>query len=182
MATIAAGLITRFDLNTTTGYWVGSLILLGLGLGTSGQQAMMVVQTVLEGSDISLGTSILIFAQTLCGSVFLSVSENVLQAKLVSELKSRVPSVDPAVVVGQGASGLKSAMSQLYPADVVRGILKSYAKAMQSIFIIGLVLVSVGLLGVPFIEWKSVKGKKERPTAKGTQENVQDDSTAAEMA
>ncbi|KAJ9150791.1 Major facilitator superfamily transporter [Pleurostoma richardsiae] len=165
---VASGLIVRFDLNTSTGYWMGSLILLGLGIGTCGQQSMMVPQTILTGADISLGTSLMIFAQTISGTIFLSVCQNVFQEKLLHELESRVPAADPAVVIAHGASGLKSAMGDIYPKDVVDGILRAYSDAMQNIWIISVVLACLSILGVMLVEWKSVK--KDKKSSNGSLE------------
>ncbi len=66
---------------------------LGGGLGV--QQPLMVPQTVLAGADISLGTSLILFTQTISGAVFLSAGTNVLRDRLISELEELVPQVDP---------------------------------------------------------------------------------------
>jgi hypothetical protein len=58
ISAVASGLMLRFGLNTSTVYWAITLVLSGMGFGLGGQQCMMVPQTVLQGEDIALGTSV----------------------------------------------------------------------------------------------------------------------------
>ncbi|OAA66814.1 Major facilitator superfamily domain, general substrate transporter [Niveomyces insectorum RCEF 264] len=178
LTSVATGLITRFYLNTSTGYWIGCLVLLGIGTGLGGQQALMVPQTVLQGRDIALGTSTMIFMQTMSGTIFLSVSANVFQGRLVAELARRAPDVDPQVVVGSGASGIQAAMSALYSEADVQAILASYALGLRRVFLLGLVLACLTVLGSTTVEWKSVKKDK---TKKKTAETSPDSEPPAEQ-
>lgn len=57
ISAIANGLMVRFGLDTSTVYWATALVLSGMGFGLGGQQSMMVPQTILQGGDIALGTS-----------------------------------------------------------------------------------------------------------------------------
>lgn len=124
----------------------------------------MVPQTVFTGPDISLGTSAMMFTQTLTGSVFLSVAQNVWQSSLLKYLENDVPEVDPRLVIANGASGLAGAMSKLYSKATVTGILKAYSKALQNVWIIAVVLACLSIFGTVFIEWKSVKAKPKPAT------------------
>lgn len=137
-------------------YRVGSLVLFGCGLGVGVQQSLVVPQAVLTGSDVPLGTAAIIFVQTLSGTVFLSVGQNVFQSRLIGELRGRVPRVDPQVVLDSGAADLAQNMAKLYPEDV-QGILVAYAEALQAVFLIALVLSCLSLLGSGSCEWKNVK-------------------------
>ncbi|RYP45712.1 hypothetical protein DL768_007983 [Monosporascus sp. mg162] len=107
---IGAGLIYTFDVSTSTGYWVGALILFGVGMGLGAQAPVMAVQTVLSGHDIAIGTAVTVFMQSLASTIFLSVGDNIFQERLAVELAATVPAVDPAVIVANGASGLREAM------------------------------------------------------------------------
>lgn len=117
----------------------------------------MASQTVLSGADIALGTTALIFIQTLSGTIFLSVGENILQQGLVAELKVYAPSVNPSAILGMGAAGLRSNLSKLYPGDVVDGVILAYSKALRRVFLVSVVLASVSIFGAICCEWKSVK-------------------------
>jgi len=116
----------------------------------------MIPQTVLTGPDMSLGTSVVIFAQTLSGTIWVSVANNIFHDQLVSELISRAPSVDPQVVVKAGASGISETLGRIYP-GAIDAILESYSAALQKVWIILVVLACLSVLGAVFPEWKSVK-------------------------
>lgn len=164
---IGAGLLLRFDMDTSTGYWLGTLILIGAGLGFSFQVALMAAQTVLPDADISIGTAIMILGQTLGGAVFLCVGQNVFQSRLLAELAARVPDVDPAAVIAAGAEQLESKLADLFPGDedTVLAILESYNIGLRQVWVVALVLICLSGIGVVGMEWRSVK-KAKRPTEK----------------
>ncbi|KAJ5188373.1 Major facilitator superfamily transporter [Penicillium cf. griseofulvum] len=170
ISAVSSGMIIKFGAHTSTGYWVGALILSGMGFGLGAQQCMMVPQTILSGEDIALGTSVIMFAETISGAVFLAVCETLFGNKLLEELDKLSPAVNPAAVVANGVAGLKSAMSEIYTASAVDEILESYAKALQPVWIIAVIFGSLSLLGAVFTEWVSVKkdkkeGEKEQLSA-----------------
>lgn len=145
---------------------VGALILYGFGGGIGVQQPLMIPQTVLSPTDISRGTSLIIFAQTISGALFLSIGINVLQDRLIAELEEIVPQVNPAVVIAAGAAELVASMEKVYP-QYVSGILEGYAKALQAVFLIFVVLAVVSILGAVVVEWKSVTKNKKQATEVG---------------
>lgn len=156
---VGAGLMLRFDLDTTTGLWLGSLILIGTGIGFSFQVALIAAQTVLSDVDISIGTSVMILGQTLGGAVFLCVGQNVFQSRLLDELAIQAPTVDPAIVFAAGAERLGSKLSALFPRDehTVHVLLECYNTSLRQVWIIVLVLVCISSLGAVGMEWVSVK-------------------------
>ncbi|KAI3536345.1 AflT/aflT/transmembrane protein [Colletotrichum filicis] len=161
IASIGTGLIYSFDENTSSGFWIASLVLLGVGVGLGGQQTLIAVQTVFQGRDVALATSLLIFLQSLGGTVFLAVAQNIFHSRLISELSQNVPNVNPAVVIDAGGSGLVESMRSIYP-DSVDGIIGAYNKALQNVFLIATVLGCLTVFGCVFIEWKSVKKDKTK--------------------
>jgi hypothetical protein len=99
-------------------------------------------------------------AETLSGAVFLAVSQNVFVTRLVRELTSRAPNADPAVVIANGALGLRDSMAKLYDPQTVDEILASFVEALQPVWTIGAVLAALSLLGALATEWVSVKRKE----------------------
>lgn len=154
---IASGLMINFGVNTDTGYWIATLIVSGMGFGLAGQQCMMIPQTILNGDDISLGTSVVMFAQTISGTIFLSVCENIFGNQLVHELHVLVPRVDASVIVRSGASHLKENMAEIYGSTTASKILEAYSRALRPVWIIGVVLASLSLLGALTAQWVNVK-------------------------
>lgn len=129
----------------------------------------MACQTVFAGADIALSTSVLIFTQTLAGTVFISVAENVFHSELLKQLHKIVPDVDPRDVLEIGASGLHDAMRAQYP-DELPGILDAYNKALQAVFLISLILSCLTVFGSAGMEWVSVKKGKQEPPAQAAAE------------
>ncbi|KAJ0360897.1 hypothetical protein COL26b_013926 [Colletotrichum chrysophilum] len=165
ISSVAGGLIYSFTVDTDTAFWAASLVLMGLGVGLGGQQCIIAAQTVFKGRDIALATSVLVFLQSLGGTVFLAVAQNIFSSRLVAELRRNVPNVNPAVVINAGASGLVDSMRKTYP-DSVDGIIESYNKALQNVFLIATVLGCLTVLGIGLFEWKSVKENKPKTDVK----------------
>ena len=79
---------------------------------------------------------------------------------------SRVPELDPSVVLRSGATNLQRTVSQATSgqADVVARVLKVYNDAILQAFLVGLVLACVSIIGAVGIEWRTVKhSSKEQP-------------------
>ncbi|CAK7214369.1 hypothetical protein SBRCBS47491_002119 [Sporothrix bragantina] len=161
LASVSTGLMTRFGTDTSTGYWIGALVVFGIGIGLGGQQSLMVPQTVLVGRDISLGTSAMIFMQTMSGTIFLSVAQNLFASHLVSDLTKNAPGVDAQFVVDSGAANLQATMGKVYSPEQVAQIIASYAAALQKVFLMSLILATLTVLGSASLEWKSVKKNKQ---------------------
>ncbi|KAK1752244.1 major facilitator superfamily domain-containing protein [Echria macrotheca] len=153
---IAAGLITRYNTATSSAYWIGTLVLFGFGIGIGGQQPIMVPQTLYSGPDASIGMSMMIFAQTLSGTIWISVGNNIFQDRLVAEIETRAPGVDPKTVVAAGAGEIAISLGKIYP-DAIGQILEAYSAALRQLWVLVVILACLGALGCVFIEWKSVK-------------------------
>ncbi len=132
----------------------------GLGAGMGMQMPLSAVQTVLQGGDIALGTSVLILGQMLGGAIFLAVAQSVFQGTLLNELQSAVPDVDAGMVIANGASGLKSLITDRYSPLAAVGVLESYNKALRECFLLCVVLSCLMVLGTLGMEWKSVRASK----------------------
>lgn len=172
LSAISAGLMVKYGANTSTGYWIASLILAGLGFGLGAQQCMMIPQTMLKGADIALGTSVIMFAETLSGAIFLAVCENLFESRLVRELHRLAPTATPLVVIGKGAASLESSMAELYGTEVAAAVLQSYSKALQPVWIVAVVLGALSLVGAVFTEWISVKKDKKKEQGGGKREVI----------
>lgn len=181
ISAVASGLMAQYNIDTSTCYWIASLILSGMGFGLSAQQCMMVPQNILKGEDIALGTSVIMFAETISGTVFLAVCESAFQNKLISELLIHAPAVNPAIIVTTGASNLRSVMSEIYGVQIVEAILESYSKALQPVWITAALLGSLSLLGAVCTEWVSVKEDKKKTKREGKEEEKQGELSNEEM-
>jgi hypothetical protein len=127
----------------------------GMGFGFGMQQPLIVAQTVLPAADIPIGTALLTFAQLFGGALFVSVAQNVFNNQLIKNLNG-LPDVNSAVVLNSGATELQNSVSP----ELLRSILVAYNGALKHTWYVAVALSSLSLIGVVFIEWKSVKGKK----------------------
>ncbi|KAF8176729.1 major facilitator superfamily domain-containing protein [Mycena galopus ATCC 62051] len=156
LMSIGAGLISTFA--TTTGHekWIGYQVVIGFGFGMGMQTPLIAAQTVLELEDIPIGTTILNFLQSLGGTLFISVAQNLFQNRLISGLTSHVPEVSPELVFLIGARDLKNTVDPQY----LPAVLEVYNDALVAAFQAGIAMAGISLVGAAIVEWKSVKGKK----------------------
>lgn len=110
LMSIGAGFITIFKTDTTSAKWIGYQVIFGLGLGMGMQQAGLAAQAVLPKKDISVGVSVIFFAQSLGGAIFVCVGQSILQTSLTSSLKT-ISGIDATTVVTAGATELRSPRS-----------------------------------------------------------------------
>ncbi|KAK1754787.1 major facilitator superfamily domain-containing protein [Echria macrotheca] len=132
-------------------------IVFGAGAGIGVQQAHTAAQTVLADGDVPTGVVVLIFAQILGGTVWLSVGQNVMVGSLVAGL-ARLPQLDldARQIVNMGATGFREAVApELRDAAVL-----VYSDALMRTF-----FCAAGLGGVAFcaslgMEWRSIRVKR----------------------
>ncbi|KAJ7220160.1 major facilitator superfamily domain-containing protein [Mycena pura] len=155
LMSVGAGLLSTFTTHTGHARWIGYQVIFGLGLGMGMQQPIIAAQTVLPLADVPVGTSIIMFAQTLGGALFLSVGENVFANRLAAGLVARVPGVSPAIVLQAGATSLKTAVDPAF----LPAVLEVYNDALMGAFDVSVAMCALSLVGALVIEWKSVKGK-----------------------
>jgi len=132
-------------------------IIVGLGIGIGLQQPNIAAQTVLSNSDMSVGLSLLNFVNFLGGTIFITVSQTLLETKLLKNLRRVIPNLDAATLQNGGATTLRN----LVPADMLPVVLDVYNDSIRSIWYLALGLACLGLLASLGMEWKSVKGKKD---------------------
>lgn len=156
LMSIGYGLISTFQPDTGAGVWIGYQILAGAGVGFGMQQPLMAVQAVLSDKDLPTGTAVVVFTQTLGGSLFVSVSQNVFSNKLVEYVGEYVPGLDPATVLAAGATSIQ----KIIPSEYLDGVTLAYNDALMQTFLVSAALAAVSIVGSAFMEWRSVKGKK----------------------
>lgn len=156
LMSVGYGLISTFKPDTGSGVWIGYQILAGAGVGFGMQQPLMAVQAVLNDKDLPTGTAVVVFTQTLGGSLFVSVSQNVFSNKLVEYVHDYAPGLDPATVLSAGATGVQ----KVIPSEFLDGVTLAYNDALMQTFLVSAALAATTIVGSGFMEWRSVKGKK----------------------
>ncbi|KAG5996383.1 hypothetical protein E4U43_002862 [Claviceps pusilla] len=157
LMSIGAGKLSTLHVDSPPAQWIGYQVLFGTGVGLGMQQTMVAVQASLEGSDVSIGTAIIIFSQTLGGALFICVAQNVFQNKLVSNVAAaNVAGLDPARVIAVGATEVHTLIAKEY----LPVVLEAYNGAVTNTFYVSVVMASLSIVGSALVPWNSVKGKK----------------------
>ena len=100
--------------------------------------------------------AICFFFNSLGGAIAISIAQNIFSNTLTQQLPIRAPLVNPLLVMGAGATSLRTAI----PPDLLPGVLEAYAIAIQRTFILTIVTAGVAFLCGVGIERKTIKGKK----------------------
>ena len=152
---IGTGLITTFTVDINEGKWIGFQILAGYGIGCGMQQPSMAAQNHLTRQDIPTGISLMIFAQSLGGAVFVSIGQNIFSNRLISGLAS-VPGLNPAIVISTGATDLRNVVAPEY----LGRVLVAYNHALTTVFQAAVAVACFSIFGALAMQWKSVKRAK----------------------
>lgn len=157
IAAIGTGLITTFDVNISTGKWIGYQIVVGAGVGAGFQVPMTAVQTILKPEDIPVGTAAVMFFQTLGGALFIAVAQSVFQNGLIAGITEYTTGVPSGVIVGAGATEMRRVLAELGMVDQLEGVIRAYMSGLQDSYRVSLALMVVAFAASLFLEWKSVK-------------------------
>jgi len=160
LLSVGAGLLCMLKQSSGNALWICAQIIFGAGTGLGGQQPIMAVQTVLPPTEVPVGVTTIISMQSIGGAIFVSVAESVFQNKLISALHTDVPTIDPEIIVANGASGLISTVEKI-GTQYVAGVLEAYNSAVVTTFVVGTVMACLSLLGALGMEWRPVKGSKK---------------------
>ncbi|OCL11261.1 MFS general substrate transporter [Glonium stellatum] len=162
---VGAGLITTFRVGSGRPIWIGYQVIYGYGMGLGMQQPNLAVQTVLSRKDVSIGTSLIFFGQSLGAAVFVSVAQNVFANKLKDYLLT-LKGIDVRMVVEAGATNIR----HVVPPQLLPQVLIAFNHALTNAFYVGLAMACAGIVGALTMEWKSIKhgdgqGEKKQPAA-----------------
>lgn len=158
IATIGCGLLTTLRMDTSTVKWVGFEILTAAGIGMVMQQGIIGVQAVLPLEAVPIGTALILFAQSLSGSIFLSVGSSLLRNKLSTGLsEARLPGVNITEVLSVRATEVRDKV----PVEQIARFMVIYNNSLQKTFILAIPLAALGFSTALPMEGRSLKGTKE---------------------
>ncbi|CAG8194114.1 unnamed protein product [Penicillium nalgiovense] len=154
-----AGLMTTFKVDTNHAGWIGYQVLFGIGIGTGMQQPSMAAQTILPMDEVSIGVSLMFFAQSLGGAVFIAVAQSLFQNYLGANLP-HIQGIDVTKILAAGATGLSDAV----PAAKLTQVLTLYNDGLRQSFIVAVAVSCLMIVPALTMEWRSIK-KKSSATA-----------------
>lgn len=164
MAT-GTGLLTTWNINTSSAMWIGYQVILGLGVGCTMQHPNLAAQVVLPKQDIPTGTAVLSLCQTLGGAVFTAVGQNLYIAKFTSGLQS-IGGLQPKHILNGGATDLTTSV----PLEVKMKVLQAYNNSLtKGTFFAALIVACFAVPAALGMEWRNVKEKQGLSQASAAQ-------------
>ncbi|KAK8022505.1 Major Facilitator Superfamily protein [Apiospora rasikravindrae] len=155
LMSIGAGLLTTITPDTPKVLIVLYPVLFGAGIGVGFQQPIIGCQAALPKEDIPVGTSIIVFGQTIGAAVVLSAGDSVFQTQLTANIKEYMGiSLENSAQILQ--TGPDSIASKLDP-DLLPVLIAAVNKTMSQVFYVSLAMAVLSVFGALGMEWRSVK-------------------------
>ncbi|KAK4153860.1 MFS thioclapurine efflux transporter tcpA [Chaetomidium leptoderma] len=155
LASVGAGLISTFAVDTPSSEWIGYQALLGFGIGFGLQQPILVAQMVLGEKDVPFGVAFINMMQMLGGTVFVAVAQNIFQNELIKRVSAAIPGFEAATLLQGGATNFRS----LFTEEQVPIVVPIYAAVLGRVFYIVTGLCAATIIGALGTEWRSTKKK-----------------------
>lgn len=148
-----SALLYTLDIGTGSSEWIGYQALAGLGYGFGIQVPTIAAQALMSPEDISSATAMILFAQTLGGSLAISAAQSAFTNTLIKSLKVNSPSISPMQVVSSGATDLRKS----FTTEELPGILQSYMDGLKKAWIIGVAMAAMMFLVSFGNKWHNLK-------------------------
>ena len=112
----------------------------------------MAIQTALPRKDISTGTALVFFAQSLGGWVFISTAQNVFAPKFTDYLE-KVEGIDVRTVTNAGAMGLRHVVEP----ESLPMVLGAFVGALVKTFYRAVAVSCGSVIRALCVEWRNIK-------------------------
>ena len=149
-----AGLISTFQESTTTALCIFYLAIFGFGVGIGIPQTIAAARSALKSQDFAVGISVILFAQTLGGSIALSIAQAVFNNRLSANVSSAgVQGLDTSALFQAGSTSIRSLVA---PGDVDK-LVYGYNKTITENFYVAVVAASLSVIGALSVKWRTTK-------------------------
>lgn len=162
--TIGAALVYTLDVGSPASKWIGYQIIGGIGTGLTIQIPIIVGQAVVPASDVSSVSALALFFQSMAAALFISVSQSLFANRLIKAVKQNVQGLDPAIVVGTGATELR----KVFSAAQLAGVIESFMAGLQDAFTLAIAVGGVAVLvsvAVVVFDRRNLKAKPKADDA-----------------
>jgi hypothetical protein len=176
LTSIGLGLISTYTPQTSAGVWIGYQIIAGAGRGCGVQMAshistfqpslsrllltytctlqpIVAIQNFLPQENVSVGMSLVIFAQTLGGALFLTFAETVFTNGLIQALSIYAPEANSQAIIDAGATAVRDVV----PTSSLAGVLLAYDQAVSHAFYLAAGAAVATVVFCWGMGWKGVK-------------------------
>lgn len=159
LAVMGAGyyLLSTFDVSTTNQQVIVAMILIGLGLGSSMQAYVLIVQNSVRRQDLAVATSTTQLSRSIGAAIGLAVLGTILSQGMASSMAKYLPPAAVQKFKSSGGPGAASAVfdpSQLahLPPVIAAGIRHGLADALHPVFMAGLPIIAVAFVATLLIK------------------------------
>ncbi|THY15224.1 MFS general substrate transporter [Aureobasidium pullulans] len=163
IGTIGCGLFYTMDAHTPTAKWIGYQILVGFTSGWTFQVAIANAQVHAKPEDLSQVSAIVNFFVTIGGSFFISAVQCAFNNQVIKELVKTLPGIEPAVVLGIGATHIR----QEFTASQVPIVLDAYMIGLKAVFAVTTAAFGISTLIGAFGSWKRLNEDEMKKAAGG---------------
>lgn len=154
---IAAGVLTTIDLNDSKAKVAGLLGLLGFAMGLSLQAPTTAIMTIMSPEDVSTALGVIVFGACMGSALSVAAAAALFHDRLRIDISTHDPGTNISTLGGHGLADLRDAIGPAHLHDVLVG----YNEAVVQTLYLPLALTLLAILGVAFIEIRSVKKKRD---------------------
>lgn len=167
LASVAVGILTTIDIDTSIAQVLCVLALLGFGIGAGIQAPQVAAQTVLKQSEVSIGISIVQFGAQMGPVLFLAGGAALFTNRLQDEIEKHSPTTNATSLENMGLTDIRNALGPV----ALKGVLTGYNEALVQTLYLPLALACVSIIGCVLIERKSVK-KEAQNDSQSQEQNL----------
>ncbi|KAK0712206.1 efflux pump [Apiosordaria backusii] len=152
-----SGLLSTLQPDSSVGMWVGYQIMTGIGSGAGLQLAILAIQGVTTGEELSSGMAFMVFTQSLAPAVILTLCNVILVENLKIQIPQQAPGVDPGAVIRAGATGFRGIVA----AEHLPRVLVAYANSLDRVFYLVAACAAVSFVFLWGMGWQDLRKKNE---------------------
>ncbi|KAI0514349.1 putative MFS multidrug transporter [Xylaria bambusicola] len=163
LTAVACGLISTWNLSTSTAEWIGYQILFGLR-GMALQVSVISIQHAVTPAQSPIAITFLVFAQNLLAAIFSVASNAIFTETLTQQVSVLAPSVSPrsALEAGGGAEAVRALLPPGSPE--LTGLLLAYSRSVNSVFYLLTAVAVVCFAASWGMGWVDIRKKKTPET------------------
>ncbi|KAK6078940.1 MFS multidrug transporter [Seiridium cupressi] len=177
LTSIASGLFSTLQPDSSLARRIGFQILMGVGLGSGIQMAIVAVQNSISPREMASATAFIFWAQSMGPTIFLPLYNAILETSLRTELRLQAPHVDPQAVLEAGATRFRTLVS----AEDLPSVLVAYSNSIDTVFYLVVAACGVVFCAAFGMGWKDLRKKTSNipppvaPTAPVPEEQIEFD-------
>ncbi|KAJ5166245.1 uncharacterized protein N7482_005026 [Penicillium canariense] len=153
VSALATGLLCRLDTETKKGFWIGAMILLGLGHGILFNSILFAAQAVVPAKNVAYAATLYTFFRTMGYAVGVVVGSTTLENVMADYLKDHGFPAQKAQEISAHIGPLKDLSAGSGHEEI---ILQSYVHGLRGVFMALTCLAGLGLITTFFVPQASM--------------------------